>query len=150
MLLKTPLEMLDGFQLAKKPEGQSVNKLLLRHASAKSLPLFKFNNGKLEILVLFHVAKKFVPLLKSMSLGKLVSPLDCHALLKFAPLLMSSAGKDVSEEQLLHVLGKFVTLPVSMNGKEVSEVQLFHVLFKSVTLAVFTLLNSTRSFLPYQ
>ena len=117
--------MLDGFQLSKKPAGQCVNKLLSRHANANPLPLFKFNKGKLEIFVSFHVATKVTPLLKSMLLGKLVSPLDCHALVKFTFCALvpsfASAGNDVRDGQDCHADEKlFPVLKSMLLGKLVS------------------------------
>ena len=77
-----------------------------------------------------------VPLLKSMSLGKLVSPLDRHALVKstlfalvpsFAP-----AGNDVRAEQDFHADVKSVQFLMSVVLKSLSDEHPSHERYKLV------------------
>ena len=78
--LKTPLEMLDGFQLSKNPAGKLVREVQFRHALLKLVP--------------DEVSIK----------GKDVRELQLtHALVKLVPDEVLIKGKDVREVQLYHV-----------------------------------------------
>jgi hypothetical protein len=151
--LKTPVEMLDGFQLAKTSAEKSVseehplnaryilfpvgngvpndNRPLLRHAEKKftlvaSVPSRASLGNDVRDEQAYHAFEKFVPDEASID-GKDVREMQpFHELVKFNPDEVSIKGNDVREPQAFHVLMKFVPILVSISGKEVRDIHDTH------------------------